>query len=45
MNYQVQEVKPFSMEDFMAQHVANKQQVKSYGDLHLVKEWNSAMVC
>ena len=29
----------------MAQHVANKQQVKSFGDLHLVKEWNSAMVC
>ena len=44
MNYQVEEVKPFSMEEYMAIR-NNDQQVKSSGDLDLVEEWNSAMVC
>ena len=44
MNYQVEEVKPFSMEEYMA--IRNDEPlVKSSGDLELVSEWNSAMVC
>ena len=44
MNYQVEEVKPFSMEEYMAIR-NNDTQAKSSGDLDLVSEWNSAMVC
>jgi len=44
MNYQVEEVKPFSMEEYMAVR-GNQPQVKSTGDLELVSEWTSAMVC
>ena len=45
MNYKATEVKPFSMEDFMAQYSGNAAQVKSDGDLSLISDWNSAMVC
>ena len=43
MNYKVEEVKPFSMEEYMATHT--KQEVRSTGDLGDLSEWNSAMVC
>lgn len=44
MNYQVEEVKPFSMEEYMAIR-GGEQQVQSSGDLDLVSNWTSAMVC
>ena len=44
MNYQVEEVKPFSMEEYMAIR-GNEPVVQSAGDLELVTEWTSAMVC
>ncbi len=44
MNYKVEEVKPFSMEEYMAIR-NNEPQVKSSGDLDLVTEWTSAMAC
>ena len=43
MNYKAEEVKPFSMEEYMAVH--NKPEVKSTGDLEDLSDWNSAMVC
>lgn len=44
MNYQVEEVKPFSMEEYMAIR-GNEPQVQSSGDLDLVTDWTSSMVC
>ena len=44
MNYKVEEVKPFSMEEYMAVRYQGTQ-AKSEGDLSLITDWNSAMVC
>lgn len=44
MNYKVEEVKPFSMEEYMAVHY-QETQVKSTGDFELISDWTSAMVC
>ena len=45
MNYEAKAVKPFSMEDFMAQYSGNHAQAKSDGDLSLISDWTSSMVC
>ena len=44
MNYEVEEVKPFSMEEYM-KIKGSQPEVKSEGDLDLVKDWTSSMVC
>ena len=44
LNISVKKIKPFSMEEFMAEQM-NEPTVKSEGDLGMVTDWTSAMVC